>query len=206
MLPNPVFRSALDQENIAFARARAFGLLTINGADGPLAAHVPIVLSEDATYADLHLMRSNPLARALATRRPALLALSGPDGYVSPDWYDDPAQVPTWNYVAVHLRGRLEQLPDSSLAPLLERLSDSFEARLDKAPWHMKKVPAETLARMMRMIQPLRLHIDDIDGTWKLTQNKPDTARQGAAAKIETGFGHELAELAALMREVSPQK
>ena len=206
MHPNPAFRSELGQENIAFARARAFGLLTINGADGPLAAHVPFVLSEDAGHADLHLMRSNPVTRALVAPRPALLALSGPDGYVSPDWYGDPAQVPTWNYVAVHLRGRLEVLPDSDLAPLLERLSDAFESRLDKAPWRMDKVPAETLARMMRMIQPLRLHIDDIDGTWKLAQNKPDTARQGAAAKIGTGFGHEPAALAALMREVSPQK
>jgi len=54
-----------------------------------------------------HLVRSNPIAQCLrAGERKAVLAVSGPDAYVSPDWYARmPDQVPTWNYVAVHLRG-----------------------------------------------------------------------------------------------------
>ncbi len=206
MHPNPVFHTASASENLAFARERGFGLLSINGPEAPLAAHVPFVLADDGTSADLHLMRSNPLARALEAPRPALLAVSGPDGYVSPDWYGDPAQVPTWNYVAVHLRGRLELLPETELPALLARLSANFEARLDKSPWHMDKVPEERLAGMLRMIQPFKFTIEDIDGTWKLAQNKPAAARLSAAAQIETGPGHELAALAALMRGVSPPK
>ncbi len=204
MHPNPVFHTATDSDNLAFARERGFGLLSINGPDAPIAAHVPFLLSEDGASADLHLMRSNPVARAATNPVSALLALSGPDGYVSPDWYGDPSQVPTWNYVAVHLRGRLEVLADAALAEILERLSAAFEARLDKNPWNMEKVPADTLARMMRMIQPLRFHIESIDGTWKLGQNKPAGARAGAAAEIAGSIGHELAALAGLMGNVSP--
>ena len=202
MHPNPAFHTASAGENLAFARQRGFGLLCTNGPEAPLAAHVPFVLSRDGTSADLHLMRSNPLARALDVPRPALLAVSGPDGYVSPDWYGERAQVPTWNYVAVHLRGRLELLPEAELAGLLARLTDAFEARLDKAPWRMDKLPGEALARMMRAILPARLHVEAIDGTWKLAQNKPGAARRAAAARVGSGLGHELAALAALMRGI----
>ena len=50
---------------------------------------------------------------------PAVLAVIGPDGYISPDWYGTheqvPDQVPTWNYIAVHLRGILHPLPAQAL-------------------------------------------------------------------------------------------
>jgi transcriptional regulator len=68
-------------------------------------SHVPFVLNANGTEAELHLVRSNPIARAVTGPTQAVLAVTGPDGYVSPDWYDTPDQVPTWNYVAVHLRG-----------------------------------------------------------------------------------------------------
>ena len=64
MHPNPAFRQEPRDRNVAFARARGFGVLTINGPDGPLAAHIPFLLNEDASLAELHLARSNPIARA----------------------------------------------------------------------------------------------------------------------------------------------
>ena len=206
MHPNPVFHSGTDSENLAFARQRGFGLLTINGENGPLAAHVPFLMSEDGKTADLHLMRSNPVSRALTTPLQALFAVSGPDGYISPDWYCDAAQVPTWNYIAVHLRGRLQLLPDADLPDLLARLSAFFETRLaPKTPWTMDKTPNDILTRRMRMIQPLRLHIESVDGTWKLGQNKPDDGRASAASHISGGIGQELGQLAAKMRANSPK-
>ena len=110
MHPNPIFRHTADTRALALVRDRAFGQITINGPDGLLAAHVPVLLSDDATTLDLHLVRSNPIARALGNPLDALISITGPDGYVSPDWYDAADQVPTWNYTAVALRGTLERL------------------------------------------------------------------------------------------------
>ena len=60
-------------------------MITAGGPEGPLVSHVPFLLGEGE--AEMHLVRSNPLARALAAGPlPALLAVTGPDGYVSPDW------------------------------------------------------------------------------------------------------------------------
>ena len=109
MHPNPIYHDADRAQNLDFARTRAFGVLAVSTAEAPLISHVPFLLSEDGTSADLHLVRSNPITRVLKTPQAARLAVSGPDGYVSPDWYGLADQVPTWNYVAVHLTGSLEQ-------------------------------------------------------------------------------------------------
>jgi transcriptional regulator len=113
-------------------------------------------------------------------------------------------QVPTWNYVSVHLRGQLGLLPPEDLRGQLDRLAASFEERIaGKTPWVADKMNPEALERLMRMIVPVRLAIASVDGTWKLGQNKPEPARKGAAAGMEAaGIGAEIAGLAALMRAV----
>lgn len=204
MHPNPVFHSQSDADNLAFAGDRGFGMLAVAGDGAPMLAHVPFVLGDDEKHLDLHLVRSNPIARAPDARLPACLAVSGPDSYISPDWYGVEGQVPTWNYVAVHLTGTLERRPDAELRPVLDRLSAQFEARLaPKEPWRADKMDAAALARMMKMIVPFRLHLTGIDGTWKLAQNKPDAARNRAAGHVDTfGIGSQARDLAALMRGV----
>ncbi len=214
MHPNPAFRGASAETNLAFARTRGFGMLTIADAGGgaPLAAHIPFVLDAEGTQAALHLVRSNPIAAALraaaADALPALLAVTGPDGYISPDWYGLDDQVPTWNYIAVHLRGRLSLRPEDELPELLDRLSARFEADLAPKPaWTRAKMTPEVLTRMMRQILPCRLDIEQIDGTWKLSQNKPEAARLGAAASLAARAGAvPNAELADLMRAPLPPR
>lgn len=205
MHPNPIFRETAEEDRLAFARARSFGLLAVADADGaPLLAHVPFLLSYDGREARLHLVRSNPITRALRNApRPARIAVSGPDGYISPDWYGVADQVPTWNYVAVHLTGRLELLPEGELRALLDAQSAHFEAMLaPKPPWTTAKMSDGVMERMMRQIVPARLIVEATDGTWKLGQNKTDAARREAADGLaRSKIGSETEALAALMRE-----
>ncbi len=201
MHPNPVFHTQDAQANIAFAAARSFGVLTINGPEGPLVSHVPFLI--EGGRIGLHLVRSNPIARALATPQPACLAVIGPDSYISPDWYETADQVPTWNYIAVHLRGPLELRPQDELRDLLDRQSAHFEDQLaPKTPWTTDKMSEGVMEKMMRAIVPARMQIDAVDGTWKLNQNKPDAVRMRAAGKVaEDGIGAGLEALAAHMRQ-----
>ncbi|SNS98992.1 FMN-binding negative transcriptional regulator [Antarctobacter heliothermus] len=201
MHPNQTFRRTEQSLALTFARDRAFANLTVSTQGAPLIAHVPFLLAEDGATADLHLVRSNPIARACTRQTPATLAVTGPDAYISPDWYGIDDQVPTWNYVAVHLTGTLRPLPVSDLPDLLARQSAAYESRLPgKAPWTMDKMSAETKARFLRMILPFRMDILEVQSTYKLGQNKDDTVRLAAADAVETGFGSELGQLAQLMR------
>ena len=128
--------------------------------------------------------------------------VSGPDAYVSPDWYGAVDQVPTWNYVAVHLRGVLEPLPTEALRPHLERMSAHMEGQLAPKPvWSMGKMTEEATLRMMRMILPYRLVISSVESTVKLNQNKTEAQRAGAAAGIAAvPIGMEALQIAAMMR------
>ena len=101
----------------------------------------------------------------------------------------------------MHLTGVLELRPQEELRELLDRQSAFFEAKLAPKPaWSTGKMDAAALDRMMRMIVPVRMRITAIAGTRKLSQNKSEEARLGAAAGITSGSGSELAELARLMQ------
>ena len=201
MHPNPAFRSEGTALNLAFARTRGFGTLCVNGDAGPMLSHVPFWLNDDATGGELHLVRSNPIARAVTGPVAAVIAVMGPDGYISPDWYGDPAQVPTCNYIAVHLRGHLHPADPDDMRLHLDRVSAHFEDRLaPKKPWTVDKMPEEALTRMMRGIVPFRFTLDSVEGTWKLNQNKTEAARLGAAQAVRASrIGHEVETLSQLM-------
>jgi transcriptional regulator len=202
MHPNPTFHSQNSTKDIAFVRDRAFGTVMVNGDPVPLAAHVPVLLSEDGREVLIHLVRSNPIARALKTPLPARITVTGPDAYISPDWYGVADQVPTWNYVAVQLTGVLELLPQEDMRRVLDIQSAHYETRLDdKTPWTTDKMTPEVLDKMMRMIVPCRMSVEDIAATWKLGQNKDPDVRKRAAEKVPGGMGTELEALAALMTE-----
>ena len=208
MHPSPLFRQASREANLAFARERGFGVLAVgaDNADAPLLSHIPFLLTEDGSAVHAHLARPNPILKRLEEgERPAVLAVGGPDGYISPDWYEaDPGLVPTWNYVAVHLRGVLRLRPEEALRTHLDELAAQFEARLHpKPPWRTSKVPERQLEALMRAILPVELEVEAVDGTWKLNQNRPDAARLTAAGHMETsGLGMETALLAGLMRNL----
>ncbi|CUH63396.1 Protease synthase and sporulation protein PAI 2 [Thalassovita gelatinovora] len=207
MHPNPSYRQTPRQTNLDFARDTGFGILALSDDAGlPLMSHIPFLIDGDEVL--FHLVRANPIAARLKQPRPARFAISGPHGYVSPDWYGIDDQVPTWNYVAVHLTGTADLLPDDRLRDVLDRLSDRFETALAPKPvWTSDKMPDQALTRMMRMIVPARMRIEDVSGTWKLAQNKPEAARLGAADGVETsGIGTGLAGLAALMRDLPPDQ
>lgn len=204
MHPNPVFHDADTARNIAFARDRAFGTLAVGAEGPPLLSHVPFLLNDVGDSADLHLVRSNPIARLCEEVLPARIAVTGPDSYVSPDWYEVPDQVPTWNYIAVHLTGTLTRLPPDSMRAMLDRQSEGYEARLHpKTPWTTDKMTPEVLEKMMRQIVPFRFDVSAVDGTWKLGQNKPEGIRRSAAGQVGAhGFGSETDVLAQMMRDL----
>ncbi|GLQ35306.1 transcriptional regulator [Amylibacter marinus] len=205
MYQAPSFHKQTKAKNIELARKRGFGVLGVNGGGNhpPCLVHIPFVLNEAGTELRAHLMRSNPIARLLTQPLQAVMAVSGPDGYISPDWYEIPDQVPTWNYVSVHLLGLLSLLPAEDLQQVIDDTSQVMEERLAPKPvWHSRKMQPDTLERMTRMIVPVKMEITEVTSTWKLGQNKDEGVRLRAAQAVKTsGIGVELDELSAFMQD-----
>ena len=208
MHPNPAYRQEPQARALDFARERGFGTLTVAGPEGVLAAHVPFLVEDGRVAA--HLVRSNPLVRHLGGGpAAAMMIVSGPDGYISPDWYGEGDRVPTWNYLAVHIRGELRLIDEARLRAHLDRLAANFEARLaPKTPWKADKMTPDVLARMLRQIVPVEMTIETVDSTFKLNQNGAASSRLGAAAALAEGGtpGMETGVLAALMRGVGDRE
>lgn len=214
MHPNRNFRNVEIEKKYQLLIKKVFGSLIFAHSEGILISHVPFLLDESGESVEMHLVRSNPILRYLDTPKDVVLTVQGPDAYISPDWYGVPDQVPTWNYVAVHVRGKLERLPQDDIRGVLERLSAAAEARLaPKKPWTIEKMTPEVFDKMTRQIVPVKLTIDqiekdgetqpDMSGTWKLSQNKPDEVRHAAIKGLKTSdIGTEIEWLRALMRAV----
>jgi transcriptional regulator len=194
--PNPAFRRVDAEQSLKLVRARSFGILIAQGAEGPLASHIPFLLSDDGSVVEFHLVRNSDMARAIADGATVRLIVEGPEGYISPDWYGVADQVPTWNYVAVHLVGEARLTAEDGFRDLLDRLSAHFESRLlPKSPWTSAKMTDGVMERMMRSIVPCAMQVSDLQSTWKLGQNKTEDARLGAAEGLAGQGNIELAEL-----------
>jgi transcriptional regulator len=107
----------------------------------------------------------------------------GAQGYISPNWYPSKQvthrEVPTWNYVVVHVRGRLRVIEDKAwLRRLLDALTDRHEAG-QPAPWRVADAPADHVDRMLGAIVGIEIEIERIEGKFKLSQNHPPANRAG---------------------------
>ncbi len=207
MYVHPAFRTDI-ADALAMLGARGFGMLVVADAAGmPHAVHIPFLAErrDDGLRIELHVARANPIHALLGeTGRPALLAVQGPDSYLSPDWYGVPNQVPTWTYTAVHLSGIARALPAESLPGHLERLSDAFEGLLaPKAPWRMEKVEPHRLSAMMRAIVGIEILVpaEGIQAQRKLIQHKGETEHRGAIAGLSARPDPGAQAIAGLMAE-----
>ena len=142
-----------------------------------------------------HLARGNALTRHLDGMT-ALAVVNGPDGYVSPRWYADPAQVPTWNYVALEMEGRVRRMDQDGLRGLLETVTDAHEARVwQGVAWTMDKMPEDKLRGMMAGIVGFEMEVLAWRPTFKLSQNKSADERARVAAGLEAEGSPAIAEL-----------
>lgn len=180
MHPAAAFRETDEEKLAAFVARKGFGLV-VGAADGrPVAAHAALLI--EGRRLRFHLSAANALTPVLERAGRALVVVTGPDAYVSPDWYGQPNQVPTWNYLSAELEGPLAALDDAASAALLDDLSAEFEARLaPKAPWTRAKMNPDRFTALLRGIRSFEMAVERFEGTTKLSQNKPPQAAAGVA-------------------------
>lgn len=197
MHPNPLYRT--DDRALMEGLIAEIGFGTVFAAtpEGPRVAHTPLI-STGAGAVQFHLSRSNALTRHLEGAT-ALIVVNGPDAYVSPRWYDNRDTVPTWNYVALELEGRVRRMDDAGLEAFLHAAIAKHEARLGGEPWRAEESSDRVWSGLFRGIAGFELDIAAWRPTLKLTQSKTADERLRIAAGLEQA-GHPA--LAEYVREV----
>ena len=185
-------RHFVNDDSAAITRVlETFGFATlitsVPGAE-TMVSHVPLLHeARDGTQGVLigHVAAANPHA-ALLSEGVTFALFHGPHGYVSPNWYETPASsVPTWNYVAVHVHGRIERIDGlDAKRDIVDQLSSRHEASFPK-PWTIAKMEPALLDRMLGAIVGFRMTIERIDAKFKLTQNRSAADRAGVINGLE---------------------
>ncbi len=132
MHPARIFIEADPGRLGALVSERGLAVIVVAGPDGPAIAHAPVLLAGRTLR--FHLSAANALCPVLSERRRALAVVTGPDAYVSPDWYGAADQVPTWNYLSVEAEGPVRVMERAETTALLDDLAAHFEAGLAPKP------------------------------------------------------------------------
>jgi transcriptional regulator len=195
--------------SLAFAEARGFATVCAFDGEKPVASLLPFYIShaDDGTpLALFHLARGNPLIQLADGKTSWLLAVSGPDAYVSSDWYVSADQVPTWLYQAVHLTGPVRRLSDAELTVQIDTLSAKFENRLaPKKPWTSAKMTPGRLEAMKKAIVGLVMCVVEVEGSFKLNQHKSEADFAAVAGALAAQRDAGSQQIAGLMRQTRPQ-
>lgn len=183
MHPNPLFRSDDRSRLERLISETGFGMVFLTTPAGPRVAHVPI-LSDGAGEIRFHLAKSNALTSHLEGAR-ALITVNGPDGYVSPRWYENRDTVPTWDYVALEMEGPVRTLSDGDLEQLLHDVIDTFESRIEGERWLASESSQRVWSGLFRGITGFAMQVEDWRPTLKLSQKKTPVERKRIAAGVE---------------------
>ena len=155
--------------------------------------------SPDGVRIWAHFAKANSHWKAAGDAPDCLLIVHLADAYVSPSLYpskqEDGKVVPTWNYVTVEVRGRLQMLSNADEEALLNILTDHHERGSDE-PWAVSDAPAEFIKAQRKAIVSVELVVSEITGKAKASQNRlpEDTAAVKASYAAGSDAEHSIAD------------
>lgn len=190
-------------------RAQPLAALVHTGPRGLDANHIPMLIDESNGAHGLlrgHVARANSVHSELANGSEVLAIFQGPGHYISPNWYPSKhahgKDVPTWNYIVVHARGRIEWHEEADwLLDMVSALTNANEAHREQ-PWQVADAPADYIDRMLESIVGFEIPIGELTGKWKLSQNRRPEDRSGAIAGLAGEPGDAAREVANRMRAI----
>jgi transcriptional regulator len=114
--------------------------------------------------------------------------------------------VPTWNYTAVQLTGRVTSHHDSEwLRAAVTELTDTHESGRDER-WRITDAPETYVEAQLRGIVGIEFRVTGVEGKAKLSQNRSADDRLGVVAGLRDDADTRLAGAAsAAARDVADE-
>ncbi|SDG83554.1 negative transcriptional regulator, PaiB family [Flavobacterium omnivorum] len=180
-----IYKNENSEEINKFLQENSFGIL-INQSNGKLCAtHIPLELDvnkegEDILYG--HISKENPQWKGFTDNDQVLAVFSGPHSYISSSWYDH-ENVPTWNYIAVHVYGKIKIIEGEGVVESLKKLVDKYEQNSEK-PIRIEDLAQKTMLQS-RGIVAFEIKITEIQATRKMSQNRDAKNYQTIITELE---------------------
>lgn len=180
------------QHALRLMRAQTLAsLISVDDSGAPFVTHLPLHVQQDG--ADLvllgHLSRANRHVQWLQARPDALVTYLGPHGYLSPRFYPDRERVPSWNYLAVHCRVRVELIEEAAQKDTLLKTLIADHEPAYAAQW--RSLPDTFTQGMLRGIVAFRASVLQLECKLKLNQHRPQSLPTMAAAYAQGTQGEQ---------------
>jgi transcriptional regulator len=204
----PKHFNAVD-DNKVFKIIEDFPFATVMSFDEntqPFFSHIPLITNKTSSGFSLlgHVSKQNSQWKHFQANRNVKVIVQGPHTYVTPRWYKSGRDVPTWNYVAIHIEGRaklIEQFDD--LVVLLKKLTSKFEPQTKEA-WEFE-IPSDLLApaALEAAIVGFEIEITKIEAKFKLSQNRSTADKLGVIEGLSQRTDEMSKQIRKLMLEQS---
>ena len=203
MYTPPYSKNQNEEEIKEFISQHGFGILVSQVKGKPYATHIPLVLSKDGNTISGHLARGNKQWKEFNAHPDVLAIFSGPHTYISSSWYDH-ENVPTWNYIAVHVSGQIKIIEGEELLESLKHLTDKYEKHSVK-PFTVEGMSPEYLKKELYGIVGFEITISKIEATYKLSQNRDKENYQRVISALEDRKDNDSHEIAEEMKKRRPK-
>lgn len=140
----------------------------------PVATQIPVFIEEgnEALFLSGHIMKQTDHHKAFEKNPNVLCVFTGHHTYISATWYSNPNQASTWNYMSVHVRGKMKFLDESALIEVLKKTSLHFENGNTRSPTAFDNLPEDYRNGLMKAIVAFEVEVESVDHVFKLSQNR----------------------------------
>lgn len=146
----------------------------------PLITHLPLIYNDVGKLIG-HIDKYNPQAELLKNNTPITIIFSGPQCYISPSIYST-TQLPTWNYIKVHLKGKVVAIESKeALKQSIITMTEFLEAPEQK---YVLEPDNKRMEGALDYIKMFEITIDDWEGKFKLSQDKKPQDINNARAEL----------------------
>ena len=166
----------------------------ITGADTngfPHATQIPIFLEEEGEKQFLrgHMMRNTDHHKTFVQNEKVLVVFTGPHCYVSATWYSDPYQASTWNYMSVHVRGKIKFLDESVMPDVLRKITLYFENGNKESTTVFDNLSPDYTRPLMKAIVAFEIEVTHMENVFKLSQNRNLESFENIISKLKPQGG-----------------
>lgn len=168
---------------VEFLKENAFPALVSQDGGRLMATHLPVEVLENPNGSLTilgHMSRGNPQWRSFGEQE-VLLIFQGAHTYISPRWYNH-VNVPTWNYLMVHVYGTVRMLEGQALYDLLSQLVKKHEV---ETGYDMEGLPSDFVEKEIRGVAGFALDVTRMDAAYKLSQNRDDESYANIVRELE---------------------
>ena len=180
-----IYKNENKEEINKFIQENSFGIL-INQTNGKLwATHIPLELDTNKNGGSIlfgHLSKENPQWEGFIENNEVLAVFSGPHSYISSSWYDH-ENVPTWNYIAVHVYGTIKIIDAEAAIEVLKKQVDKYEQK-SKNPVRIEDFSKKTMMQSSGIVA-FEIEITQIQATRKMSQNRDEKNYQNIISELE---------------------